>query len=233
MVKTTKPSSRTASTPAALARRGRLRALAALENARDAYKWLCAARDFGHEEADDYVSDVLEVTSLRFDDSRYETAAAHWELATAYLEGTDGLPLDLKLAARHLELAFEQHRSLDLLNAGLASAYSAEALLDRLPEEARAVLQDGLAGNNFNRAIRQIEGLRHLQHLGHVPEVIVNDERRALRRTVAALCPIPDGESVGGADPLAEEIAFLEETLTLVTEGLSRLRLEQQRRQER
>src|SRR5687768_10371421 len=86
---------RTAIKPAALARMGELDALFAMPNARSAYKWLWAASDYGHDEADDLIGDVLEVTSMRYDDSRYETAAAHWELGAAYLEGADGLPRDL------------------------------------------------------------------------------------------------------------------------------------------
>ncbi len=226
-----KPVPKKAPSPASLARRGRMKALMSLENPRDAYKWLCAAGDFGHDEADEYVSDLLEGTALRFDDGGHEVAAAHWELASAYLEGTDGLPRDLQRAAQHLEQAFAHHRTLEALNAGLRAPYSADALRERLPDDARAVLEDGLAGNDFNRAARQVEELRHLLHLGHVPTVIVNGARRALRRTVAALCPIPDGDEVGGADPLADEIALLEETLATTSAGLARLRAEERRRE--
>lgn len=55
---------------ACLARAGDLDALFAIADMqskadRIAYKWLCAARDFGHEDADDMIQDVMEVTSMR------------------------------------------------------------------------------------------------------------------------------------------------------------------------
>lgn len=210
--------------PAVLAKRGDVTALAQLTPGREAYKWLCAASDFGHDEAEDSLGDVLEVSDLRYDDSRFETAAAHWELATAYLEGTEGLPRSMQLAAKHLEHAFEQHRSLEAINAGTSSTYSAEPLLGRLDDQAKAVLQDGLTGNAFNRALRQLEHLRTLQQISSVPEVMLFDQRRALRRTIAELCPLPDAESVGGSDPLNDEIELLEQTLEQVTRTLEQLR---------
>ena len=82
--------SMTAPRPATLALEGKLEELSALENPRDAYKWLCAAGDFGHEGTEDAVDDLLETSSLRADDSRFEVAAAHWELAVAYLEAPMG-----------------------------------------------------------------------------------------------------------------------------------------------
>lgn len=220
-----------AAKPATLARKGQLEKLARLEPARDAYKWLCAAGDFGHEEFEDFIADVRETTSLRYDDSGFEFAAAHWELAVAYLEGAEGLPVDLELAATHLGEAFEDHRTLEAINAGAATHYDAEVLLERLPERAKAVLRDGLAGNEFNRAIRHIEIVRRLTQLGNaVPSVILHDAARELRRSIAKLCPPPDAQSVGGSDPLDQEIAFLEETVAKTQAALEVLRAERTRR---
>lgn len=81
---------------------------------------------------------------MRYDDDAYETAAAHWELAAAYLEGADGLPLDLKQAKTHLARAFELH-DLDGINSGTGEKYSARPLLKRLSGPAKAVLESALA----------------------------------------------------------------------------------------
>jgi len=147
-----KPVKRSAIELATLARKGNLDALFGLmdldsssPNDRDAYKWLCAAADFGHEEANDLIDDVMEVSSMRYDDDQYETAAAHWELAAAYLEGADGLPRDLALAKNHLADAFRIH-DLDGINAGTNEKYSAKPLLARLDGDAKALLASALAG---------------------------------------------------------------------------------------
>jgi len=137
---------------AELARTGNLDALFALmdtesasKNDRTAYKWLAAASDFGHDEAENMIGDVMEVSSLRYDDDAYETAAAHWELAVAYLEGGEGLPFDLALARKHLEEAFRDH-DLEGINAGTKESYAAEPVLARLSGDARALLEAALAG---------------------------------------------------------------------------------------
>lgn len=216
--------------PADLARRGKLTTLARLPSAREAYRWLCAADDFGHDDVAEAISDLLETSSLRFDDGRFETAAAHWELAVAYLEGAEGLPRDLALAAKHLERAFESHATLEALNAGLTTPYSSEAVLARLADDAQSVLRDGLSGNAFNRAFRQLSDLRRLSQLPQVPAVIVNDARRALRRTVQLLCPLPEPSSVGGSEPLEEEVALLEETVKDAERALAQLRSTRRRK---
>ena len=74
---------------------------------RDVYKWLCCAADFGHD-ADDLIGDVLEVSSLRYDDDGYEQAAAHWELGVAYLLESDGLTFNAAHARKNLETALAQ-----------------------------------------------------------------------------------------------------------------------------
>jgi TPR repeat protein len=139
---------------AELARNGDVEALFALmdldsstDKDRIAYKWLCAASDFGHEEADDYIDDLLEVSSLRYDDDGYEVAAAHWELAVAYLAGEEGLPHDLVLASKHLDEAFRLH-DLDAIAAGTGERYEADQVLARLMDDARKLLASYLAGRD-------------------------------------------------------------------------------------
>jgi hypothetical protein len=70
-----------------------------------AYKWLNVASDFGHAEADDLVDDLLERSSLRYDDDNLVTGGVHFELGVAYLNGGDCLPRDPKLARQHLTTA--------------------------------------------------------------------------------------------------------------------------------
>lgn len=70
-----------------------------------AYKWLNVAVDFGHAEADERIADLMEGSSLRFDDDQFLTGNAHWELGLAYLSGGESLPRDLAKAATHLEAA--------------------------------------------------------------------------------------------------------------------------------
>ncbi len=135
---------------ATLAREGDLDALFGLmdvdsktTNDRLAYKWLCVASDFGHGDAAALIDDVLEVSSLRYDDDQYETAAAHWEIASAYLEGIEGLPVDLGLAKKHLREAFGRH-DLATINAGTNESYSPAKLLLKLTGDAWTVLQKAL-----------------------------------------------------------------------------------------
>lgn len=73
-----------------------------------AYKWLCAASDFGHDAADELIDDLLETSSLRYDDDQLVTGNAHWELAVAYLTASEGLPRDLDKARVQLAAAEER-----------------------------------------------------------------------------------------------------------------------------
>lgn len=111
---------------------------------RELYKRLCVALDEGDEDAEEEIDDLMEWSSLRHDDSQFEVAAAHWELGAAYLEGTSDLPRDMTLAAKHLAQAFSLHRSLDAINVGTNEHYDATALLARLPDDARVVLEHAL-----------------------------------------------------------------------------------------
>jgi len=66
-----------------------------------AYKWLTAASDFGHDDADELVDAVL-AGPLHADDDNLVTGHAHFELAVAYLTGDHGVPVDHDRACRHL-----------------------------------------------------------------------------------------------------------------------------------
>lgn len=74
-----------------------------------AYKLFCVASDCGHEEAADLIDDLLEASSLRYDDDQFVQGNAHFELALAYLRGSDGLPADPELAREHLTEARDCH----------------------------------------------------------------------------------------------------------------------------
>jgi hypothetical protein len=127
---------------AAMARQGDVEGLMALadfdpEGDGDglAYKWLCVASDFGHSAADEAIVDLMEGSSLRFDDDRFATGNAHFELGVAYLAGGNGLPVDLEKGRRHLETAVESHYPFSVEEAdGLIAAART-----RLAGEARTV----------------------------------------------------------------------------------------------
>ncbi|WP_018353390.1 hypothetical protein [Longispora albida] len=97
-----------------MARRGDLDGLAGLSDGDPdgngdllAYRWLHVARDFGHDAADELIDDLLEVSSLRYDDDQFAVGSEHFGLGLAYLTGRDGLPVDPELAGRHLAEARE------------------------------------------------------------------------------------------------------------------------------
>lgn len=170
---------------------------------------------------------------MRYDDSRFETAAAHWELACGYLEGSEGLPRDLRLAQRHLDRAFEHHRDLDAINVGTGKSYAAGPILGRLSREAALVLERALAGgSDYKRAIKMLKELPRLIELS-APEVIIRDHQRALRRVIDRLCPLPTEDVIErmGTEPLSDELELLEQTLRKVSGALAAARREHRRRQ--
>jgi hypothetical protein len=80
-----------------------------------AYKWLLVAADFGHKKAASAASDMLEWSSLRYDDGALLQGLIRLELGQAYLSGADGLPKDDKKARKHLAEAkkLEVHKTTD------------------------------------------------------------------------------------------------------------------------
>lgn len=67
-----------------------------------AYKWLVVAQDFGHRHADDAIADLMEISSLRYDDDGLVVGEIHYDLGVAYLTGADGLPKDFNKARMNL-----------------------------------------------------------------------------------------------------------------------------------
>jgi hypothetical protein len=154
---------------------------------RRVFRWLCVAADFGHEDADDLISDLLEHTSLRYDDSGFEQAAAYWELALAYLRGADGLDRDLDLAETYLDLAFRHRPGYEVLgeiNGGTKESYSAREALDGLDEGAREVLERALRGEPTRRVRHMVERVERLKDV-NAPEVILENEMLLLREALA------------------------------------------------
>jgi len=80
------------------------------DNADLAYKWLQVSADFGHKKAAKAADDLLESSSLRYDDGGGVQGLIHFELGRAYLLGEDGLRVNLAKARSHLEFA----RTLDI-----------------------------------------------------------------------------------------------------------------------
>ena len=78
------------------------------------YKWLEVAASHGptakhRKAAEELSSDLLESSSLRYDDDQLATGTAHFELGVAYLTGADGLPRDLTRAADQLAMAKQRY----------------------------------------------------------------------------------------------------------------------------
>ncbi|MBX3157824.1 MAG: hypothetical protein KF773_17785 [Deltaproteobacteria bacterium] len=67
-----------------------------------AYRLLAIAADFGSEEAHEALGDMLEASTLRYDDDHGAQGDVHFELALEYLTGTGGLPRDLERGRAHL-----------------------------------------------------------------------------------------------------------------------------------
>ena len=135
--------------PARDARAGNVEALRAMadNNARTAndaiaYKWLCVAVDHGHERAARAAADVLEQTSLRYDDDHVIQAQTHWELACSYFDGSEGLAQNNVRAAEHVRTAA------DLLGDRFEKVCKPEALAARLPPAARTALDRCLAARS-------------------------------------------------------------------------------------
>jgi hypothetical protein len=175
------------------ARRGDLDAIFELmdqdgaeDNDRLAYKWLCAAADFGHEEADERLGDLLETSSLRYDDDGFIVAFAHWELGVAYLAGDHGLAVDLALGDKHLNEALSRH-SLDMVSGSAGEPSAAAIVRDRLSPEALHLFEFHLGDGDLYRRvtdrIARVERLRACK----APEVIVAHERGLLLVALDAL----------------------------------------------
>jgi hypothetical protein len=117
----TKPKQLTPAQLAALALKGDVEALVLAiqpltddDVAVEMYKWLEVAASHGptakHRKAAEALSsDLLEASSLRYDDDSIATGGAHFELGVAYLTGADGLPRDLTRAAEQLAMAKERY----------------------------------------------------------------------------------------------------------------------------
>lgn len=72
----------------------------------DAYKWMLVAADFGHAEAKNVVDNLLELSSLRYDDGSLVTGQIQYDLGLDYLSGLNGLPTDFTKAKKHLRKGF-------------------------------------------------------------------------------------------------------------------------------
>jgi hypothetical protein len=81
---------------------------------KDAYKWMLVTRDFGHTKSNAVIDDLLELSSLRYDDGKLVTSHISYELGLAYLMGTNGLPTDYSKADQHLRNGFAGVSGLDI-----------------------------------------------------------------------------------------------------------------------
>lgn len=69
-----------------------------------AYQWLSIAADFGHEEAEEIIEQLMEVASLRYWDNG-EFQVAHFEIGQWYIDGKYNLPRDIEKALQHFREA--------------------------------------------------------------------------------------------------------------------------------
>lgn len=100
----------------------------------EAYRWLLAAADFGHN-INAVESDMFELTSLHDGDDAATQFYTHLDLSRAYLLGSDGLPLDLSLAEKHLKSAKQVYGS-----KGIREELS-KKFLRSLNDDARAIVK--------------------------------------------------------------------------------------------
>src|SRR5262249_25414944 len=121
-------------------------------------------------------------------DSGWEQAAAHWELAIAYLEGTDGVPRNRELAATHFDEAFQRRpgrERLASINAGTGERYDADVILARLADDARALLEQKLGWDRVAEVRFRFERVERLVEV-HAPEVLIEAEVELLREAADA-----------------------------------------------
>lgn len=99
-----------------------------------AYKWLLISSDFGHKKAGEAADDMLESSSLRYDDGQMRIGLIHLEIAEQYLSGKEILPANIAHAKRHLAIAkkLEVHKTTNV-------AKDFNAIRRRLPTEAQVV----------------------------------------------------------------------------------------------
>lgn len=173
-------------TQAELAREGELGALLDFECAdRDVYKWLCYAADLGHD-AESFIEDVLEVSSLAHDDDGYEQAAARWELAVAYLLEEDGLEFDAKSARGHLEKALAEF-PLEEIAKATKEPYDAGAVLAALSGDRKALLEEALADAPYHRIQHLLTVFKSLRKMKSAPKPMLAYAAKTLTAEVRDL----------------------------------------------
>lgn len=148
------------------------------EGARELYKWLSVAEDFGHD-ASEEISDLLETSSLRYDDDGYEQAGVHWELARAYLLGEQALPADVALAEKHLD-RWREPFVLEELKTGSCIPSDAPEIRAMLEGDALSMFEGAIAPDPHREALRRMERVHRLREIGSVPRVILQHEAELL-----------------------------------------------------
>ncbi len=169
------------------AREGRVEELFALarESPERAYRWLLVAKDFGHEEAEDYLALIEEAyDEFKYDDDASTEMSIHLALTEAYLRGLEGLPVDALLALAHFEAFLDgPHPSL-----ADARARHVEPLLARLDPASRAQLETAWAGRPYRAVVRRVKRLEEAAELVrsgvHLPALVIEQECERLRREV-------------------------------------------------
>lgn len=103
-----------------------------------------------------------------------------------YLTGDEGLPVDLRLAQEHLEIAFASG-FLDAINAATGERYAPEPVLARLAGEPKRVLELELDGGDLYRRVEVIIDRVLCLRECNAPTVIIDHEIERLNEAVNTL----------------------------------------------
>lgn len=141
-------------------------------NDRDAYKWLWVARDLSCKKIDALIDDILEVSSLRYDDNNDTKANVHCKLALAYLNGDGGFPIDLYLAEEHLKMASEYIDLRDFIT----------QVISNFKGQERKLLETYRQSNFDTNLIQSIKDLSLLRE-ANAPKVIIDNQEEFLKQT--------------------------------------------------
>ena len=140
------------------------------------------AEDFGHEEAGEFISDIEECyKEFKYDDDGHGVMMLHFELAKAYLTGQAELPINMKLAEKHLE-EFLEGPHVNLQNA--RKQFLDDLIVD-LEEDAKNTVERCLRNQPFRSVKRRIDRMQHLFQFKYggagIPIKILESESDLLR----------------------------------------------------
>ncbi len=152
------------------------------------YKWFLVAVDQGHDDAHEYLSDIVEhYNEFRYDDGSLP-GIVHLELAEDYLRGNHNIEKSIKLALEHLE----EFLHIDILPEGRESALN--DLTCGIDGKDRAILDEFISGYPFRHVKWRVDRLVRFKEIADegadVPYVLIDAEVNSLHEAVDALRPL-------------------------------------------